>query len=268
MVNSKTYRGSYEKEKGTDESGCELADRFDTGRKKEAVPAKHTGAGKKLYGIRGRAGKPKNVERVSEDTEEYTSTTRFLESSLGIKSHAELAPHLAKGVERVMAALIQLSPEDLIVTPELICKLHKDAFGELFPLWAGRYRDRDVIVGGHTAPPYYEVPGLIMQYCHDLEARLNHLPSMPSVSNVLIETLAFAEGRFLSIHPFLDFNGRVARMFLFALLLRLDLPPVELVPAEDNKKGRAEYLTALSRADKMDWQPLKEIWKKRLGVAG
>lgn len=57
MVNSKTYRGAYEKGKSTDESGCKLADRFITGRKKEAVPAKHTGAGKS-YGIRGRAGKP------------------------------------------------------------------------------------------------------------------------------------------------------------------------------------------------------------------
>lgn len=86
----------------------------------------------------------------------------------------------------------------------------------------------------------------------------------PPVSDILIETLAFAEGRFLNIHPFLDFNGRVARMLLFALLYRLDLPPVQLIPDEKDKKGRTEYLAALSRADNLDWQPLISIWQKRL----
>src|SRR5476649_2468486 len=43
-------------------------------------------------------------------------------------------------------------------------------------------------------------------------------------------TLAVAEGRLLSVHPFRDFNGRVTRLFLRELLRRLDLPPVDLVP--------------------------------------
>jgi fido (protein-threonine AMPylation protein) len=45
-----------------------------------------------------------------------------------------------------MAHLLNQKPDDLKVTPEFICSLHKNAFGELFPSWAGRYRDRiDVI---------------------------------------------------------------------------------------------------------------------------
>ncbi len=224
-----------------------------TGRKTEQVSGKHSRAGKRVHGVRGRTRKPEDAERISEDSEEYRSTryTRYIESSLGIKSYSELAPHLAKGVERVMASLLEQAP-DVKITPEFICKLHSDAFGELFPVWAGRYRDRNVTVGAYNPPPFYEVPVLMRQYCGDIEFRLSSLGIKPQVTDTLFETLSFTEGRLLSIHPFLDFNGRVTRMLLFALLYRLDLPPVQLVPDEKDGKGKREYLDALAKADIMD----------------
>ncbi len=54
--------------------------------------------------------------------------------------------------------------------------------------------------------------------------------------------LAFAEGRFLTVHPFRDFNGRTIRVFLLELLRRLDLPRVELAPQTET--GRAAYFAA------------------------
>ncbi len=235
-------------------------------RKEKTISGEHPHAGKLLNGIRGRSRKFKDVERVSEDTEKYPSTTRFIESSLGIKSYTELAPYLAKGVERVMAYLLNQKPDEIIATPEFICKLHKDAFGELFPSWAGKYRDRDVTVGNHTPPSYFEVPILMRKYCDDLELRLASLGIKPPANDILFEVLAFAEGQFLSIHPFFDFNGRIIRMLLFALLYRLDLPPVQLVPDEKDEKEKIEYLKALSDADKLNLQPLAKIWAKRLGI--
>src|SRR3989344_3525345 len=234
-----------EKAKNSKKHGGALENDPNPGRKKKKVSGKHSRTGKFLYGLRRRKGKPENVERVSEDTtEEYSSTTRFLESSLGIKSYAELAPYLAKGVERVMAEIIDCKPTELIVTPELICKLHKDAF-----------------VGKYNPPHYFEVPVLIKQYCEDLEYRLSLVGPKPPLSDILLETLAFAEGRFLNIHPFLDFNGRGARMLLFTLLYRLNLPPVQLVPDEKDRQGRTEYIAALSSADNLDLQPLISVWK-------
>lgn len=227
----------------------------------EAVSGKHSGAGKRVYGLRRGAGRRGGALGVSEELEEYESTTRFIESSLGIKSYKELAPHLAKGVERVMAFLLSKKPEELQITPEFVCGLHRDAFGELFPDWAGRYRDRDVKVGGHTPPPYYEAPVLMRRYCEDLEVRFSSI----CFEEHLMEALAFAEGRFLSIHPFRDFNGRVARMLLFAILYRLDLPPVELIPEEKDRVGKERYLKALAEGDKSNWLPLAEIWRERLG---
>ncbi len=262
-------RESDEKKKAAKKHSGTLADRPKSKPEKKNVSEKHTGAGKRVYGVRGRTRKPEDVERISEDSEEYrpsTRYTRYIESSLGIKSYSELAPHLAKGVERVMASLLEQSPEELKITPEFICKLHKDAFGELFPSWAGRYRDKDVAVGIYNPPHYFEVPVLMRGCCDDLEFRFSSLGSNPAISDMLLETLAFAEGRLLSIHPFPDFNGRVTRMLLFALLYRLDLPPVQLVPDDRNEAETEEYLKALSEADQMNWQPLVEIWRKRFGM--
>ena len=250
-----------EKDKKTPKHRRTLADKPHAGRATAALSGKHPEAGACLNGVRRRTRKSEDAERVSEESEEYSSTTRFIESSLGIKSYSELAPHLAKGVERVMALLLNKSVAELLITTEFICTLHKDAFEGLFPVWAGQYRDRNVSVGKHMPPPYYEVPLLVRQYCEDLEARLSALGAAPPITNILLEALAFAEGRFLTIHPFLDFNGSVARMFLFALCYRLDLPPVELVPNEKQKEG---YLFALSEGDKLNWQPLIEVWKQRL----
>lgn len=234
--------------------------------KKENVSGKHSGSGKCLHGIRGRTRKLEDAERVYEDSEEYSSTTRYIESSLGVRSYSELAPFLAKGVEKVMTAILTYKSHELIITSEFICMIHKNAFGEIFPTWAGKYRDRNVTVGKHCPPSYFEVPVLMRQYCDDLEARVSAMGSKPDANDLLIETLAFAEGRFLSIHPFLDFNGRVIRMLMFALLYRLDLPPVPLVPDENNAEDKTDYFNALSNADQFDWQPLIAIWKKRLGV--
>jgi CRISPR-associated endonuclease/helicase Cas3 len=77
----------------------------------------------------------------------------------------------------------------------------------------------------------------------------------------LLEALAFAEGRLLSLHPFSDFNGRVTRVWLREILRRLQLPPVRLVPVE--QLGRAQYLAALQAADRNDWRPQMHIWQRR-----
>lgn len=264
--NNRQKGESDEKKQASEKQDRGVEDNTHSRGKKKNVSGKHSSSSKCLHGIRGRTRKLEDVERVYEDSEEYSSTTRYIESSLGIKSYSELAPYLAKGVEGVMSTVLTYKSHELIVTSEFICMLHKNAFGEIFPTWAGKYRDRNVTVGKHCPPSYFEIHVLMRQYCDDLESRLSTIGSKPDVGNMLLETLAFSEGRFLSIHPFLDFNGRVIRMLLFSLLYRLDLPPVPLVPDEKNAEDKTDYFNALSSADQLDWQPLITIWKKRLGV--
>ncbi len=74
-------------------------------------------------------------------------------------------------------------------------------------------------------------------------------------------SLAFSEGRFLTVHPFLDFNGRTIRLLLVEILGRLDLPHVSLIP--DSPTETTAYFNALEAADSFDWLPLAKIWKTR-----
>jgi CRISPR-associated endonuclease/helicase Cas3 len=145
-------------------------------------------------------------------------------------------------------------------TPALPAFARKNsAAGELVPEWAGRWRDAEVRVGEHHPPPHYRVPMLMRDYSDDLRVRMENASGR--MDGLLLESLAFAEGRLLSIHPFTDFNGRVTRLFLRELLRRLELPPVDLVPTE--AVGEKIYFAALHAGDQNNWNPLMKVWEQR-----
>jgi fido (protein-threonine AMPylation protein) len=110
----------------------------------------------------------------------------------------------------------------------LVLKLHRRVCADLVPEWAGKWRDIEVRVGRLQPPPPFQLPMLMRDYVSDLQARWAEAAA--EVGELTLEFLAFAEGCFLTIHPFRDFNGRTIRLFLTELRRRLDLPRVELAP--------------------------------------
>lgn len=189
--------------------------------------------------------------------------TRFIETTRGILSYSELAPLLAECVLRLETALYQ--PEFAAWPPDehLAAEFHRRICHDLVPDWAGRWRTIEVRVGNLTPPPPHRVPVLMRNYGADLVARWPVASAAPV--DLTLELLAFAEGRFLSIHPFRDFNGRTIRLFLLELLRRLDLPRVVLAP--ESEAERQAYFRALEAADRSDWQPLIQIWQQRFSAA-
>jgi len=107
------------------------------------------------------------------------------------------------------------------------------------------------------------VPMLMRSYADDLEARLASLNA--DSGERLIDDLAFAEGQFLYIHPFADFNGRVSRLFLIEVLSRLHLPAIH--PAALSSEEAKRYFAALQAYDQRDPRPLANIWRNRLAGA-
>ncbi len=199
---------------------------------------------------------------MADETASPQSSTRWLETSRGILSYSELAPLLAERVLRVQERIETDGYARCPVAEELILTLHHDFCGDLVPDWAGRWRTLAVRVGPHEPPPPPRVPEHMRQYALDLAARLNDPLPLEQVP----EALAFAEGRLLSIHPFADFNGRLARLWLWELMRRLRLPPVSLVSNEP--VAVRTYLEALRAADRLDYRPLEELWRQRLAAAG
>jgi fido (protein-threonine AMPylation protein) len=167
-----------------------------------------------------------------------------------------VAERLAVNIVHCLDELLEENPEDVAITPDWICAVHRRLAGELFPEWGGRFRTVDVQVGTHFPPSGYEVAIHLRNFCLDLEERLRHLIGVESIADLL----AWVDWRFQWIHPFKDFNGRVGRILLVALTYKLALPPVD--PAENNQ--RTNYFVALRCADAGDLAPLREIWLRRL----
>lgn len=77
---------------------------------------------------------------------------------------------------------------------------------ELIPITPGEFRARSVKVGKHVPPEHQEIP----QYMDWFEKIFN--PAHIHGTNRLLAAAA-AHHRFMWIHPFLDGNGRVGRLF-------------------------------------------------------
>ncbi|MBX7120712.1 MAG: Fic family protein [Opitutaceae bacterium] len=207
------------------------------------------------HGIRAGTG---FVGDDSRDTRPERAT-RHVETQRGILSYSELAPLLAERVIRLEEAIQREEFHTRVLDEALVCEFHHRICGDLTPEWAGKWRAIEVTVGSLTPPAPNQLPMLMRDYGLDLQARWE--AASGDDLELIFEFLAFAEGRFLSIHPFRDFNGRTIRVFLAELLRRLDLPLVNLAP--ESETGRSRYFAALEAADRRDWQPLIAIWKAR-----
>jgi len=190
-------------------------------------------------------------------------STRSFETIEGALTYAEVSERLAVSLARILDLLLQTSPHEIIITPEWLCRTHRELAGHLFPEWAGRFRTTDVQVGTLEPPAYHKVPLLVQSFCDDLAERLRHV-DVDKLSDIA-ECLAWVDWRFQWIHPFKDFNGRVGRVALAALLYKLALPPVETAPTDAEK--RREYLEALRAGDAGNLGPLQQLWIRRLGEA-
>lgn len=186
--------------------------------------------------------------------------TSFKETAFGILPHSKIIPLEAEGIKKALQHIIKLSEKKADITPELIQNIHKVGFDFIFPDWAGRFRTIDVTVGEYEPPHYSKVAVLIKNLCDDLEERLKHIPSSENEEQFLAEVislLAWFQHRFVWIHPFKDYNGRVARLLTNLLALNLNLPIMEI--KADTGKDRKLYIDAMIAADNHNYSKLENL---------
>jgi fido (protein-threonine AMPylation protein) len=216
-------------------------------------------AGEPVHGVRESTGEYGAPEEPGESEESALGSTRTFETAEGVLTYTELSERLAVPLIALHDEILNSHPDHLSLTTEWLCQCHKRLAGHLFPDWAGRYRDVNVQVGPHTPPPFYEVPIYTRQFCDDLTERLKHVDRSVEA---LTPLLAWADWRFQWIHPFRDFNGRIGRVLLAALLYKFGLPHVTTAP--DDGDSRRAYLEALRSGDAGDLSVLNELWLSRL----
>lgn len=187
------------------------------------------------------------------------SLTRRFTTAYGDVDYAQLSDLIAPHLESLLDRIIDGAFADQPYSDVLARDFHQTIVGEVVPDLAGRWRTEPVQIGNHVPPEHYLVPMLMREYGDNVQARLANATTIEHQ----LELLAYAEGQFLFIHPFADFNGRTVRALLRELLVRLDFPPLD-VAVERGTPTFDDYRTALADFDNGRMELLIDFWVRRL----
>ncbi len=159
-----------------------------------------------------------------------------------LKEHLEATNHAA-----AYTAMVGLAEATTPLTVAQILELHRLVMDRML-VEAGQFRQGAVSIRGAqlTPPPAREVPGLVDQWLAWLAADGQQYEP--------VTRMALAHHGFLAVHPFLDGNGRTARLLLNLLLLRAGYPPALLL-----HEWRLGYLEALAQADRGRYNALLNL---------
>lgn len=135
------------------------------------------------------------------------------------------------------------------LTEKLIREVHFDMFGEVWD-WAGKYRQTNLNIGIE----WHAVPGEIQKLCGDYSYWMETSPLMP-----IIEVAARIQNRLTRIHPFLNGNGRHARLITDMVFKRHHhklpaWPQIQRLP--QGAVIRDRYIAAMKKADTEDYREL------------
>lgn len=124
------------------------------------------------------------------------------------------------------------------VTAHVIRQLHALILKGIDDEQAGKYRTTQVRIGGtkYVPPDPSQVLALMGDFDHWLQGGLKKLSP--------IEYAALAHFKLVNIHPFVDGNGRTARLLMNLILMREGFPPSVILKAD-----RKIYYSALQKAD-------------------
>lgn len=126
-----------------------------------------------------------------------------------------------------------------------IKELHRLFFHRIDQAEAGSYRSEGVLITGtdYIPPKALEVPELMARFGRGIKSNLHP-----------IEQAAKAHEELVNIHPFIDGNGRTARLLMNLVLLRAGYPIVAIPPI-----FRARYIEATRAGNKGDSAPFLKL---------
>lgn len=186
--------------------------------------------------------------------------TSYKETAFGIISRTELLRFELEGTKKGLELIQNLASKrrKIEITPELILEIHKKSFGRIFPEWAGKFRKVRVEFSGKETVLPHQIREKIINLCADLKERMKLLKSQDEdYIGKVVGLLAWFQHGFVWIHPFQDYNGRLARMLTILILLTLNLPPIEI--KAETGDDRLKYLETMYEADDGDYTKLENL---------
>ncbi|KAJ5740546.1 hypothetical protein N7493_000418 [Penicillium malachiteum] len=148
--------------------------------------------------------------------------------------------------------------EDIILETHGILTCGVDAASTPWKEYSGVYRTDEVSAGLHSFPHHTLVPNKMKAMVRDLNSELK-----AAIKNRMVDPIAIAAKYthiFVNIHPFIDGNGRMCRLILNGLLLKLGSFPVCIGETEDDRFIYLE-ITAKGSALEYVYEDLDDIKK-------
>lgn len=166
--------------------------------------------------IEGHNTRPRDIERALE--EDYSSNRERRTLQKEARAHIEVQRMIDSGndldadptsdeyLRWVHKGFCDRLPDDLL-------RVENPDTGEVIEVVPGQYRDCEVKVGRHVPPPATDIDKYL--------ERFNSVYDQGKLSKSQYPiAIAAAHHRLVWIHPFVDGNGRVARLVSHAMLLR------------------------------------------------
>ncbi len=173
-----------------------------------------------------------------------------------ISNRAELNIAEANNVRKALLKYLGAKPRRRTAPFDLkwAKKLHKEMFGDVWK-WAGVFRTQNLNLDADSK-----------QIENHVYSLLENLPCWNNLE--MVEQAARLHYEAVSIHPFLNGNGRWARLIANIWLKIHDhaltfWPDVDIGTAKSPVRG--EYISALQAADHGDFEPLLELHRRFTG---
>ncbi|KOS04963.1 hypothetical protein AM493_02095 [Flavobacterium akiainvivens] len=186
----------------------------------------------------------------------YTSGPE--ENLLGITDISKINEIEAEGIAKAEIRMFEI---DILanITVDTILELHKAAFQVLYG-WAGKWRKISVQAGQLQLPEPHRIPNLMYQFLDNLNYKINIVKSRQDH----IDCIVFAHYQFVIIHPFNNGNGRLGRILMNLVALKLGYYPLDFYSRDG--ESRTVYINALKQADIGDFKELNNLVDNELRI--
>jgi len=185
-----------------------------------------------------------NSNAIEGNTLSLRETQLVIQEGITVRGKS-LREHLeARNHPETIAYIEKLAQKGSTIKQDDILKTHKLLMRGIDDQNAGKYRTGQVRVAGATFMP--PPADKIQPMTNELLQFLNQNPDELRT----IELAAFFHHKLVYIHPFLDGNGRTARLLMNAILMSRGYPFTVLL-----KVDRPKYLRVLSEADNENLAP-------------
>lgn len=189
-----------------------------------------------------------------ETEHEPGSRARVLRNLKGIRCKREMDQAEIDALARVQEAYLHRIGPDTTITPEIICRMHRDWLGGLYK-WAGCYRTVDMSKGGFVWPPAVRVE----QNMAFIEREVLRVktPCRPGPLERVSRDMAEVHAELLLVHPFREGNGRLARWLADIMSLQAGYPlPIYCFAGRGSEAEKKRYLAAVKMGYRKDYDAL------------